>query len=80
MPIIREGLTKYSNPNMFNIIRELLNRMYSATWGTYYKLLRVIKFVIDTKTSSLKVQPKLENNFGLNLKIFVTAIEQVVLK
>jgi hypothetical protein len=32
--------------------------------------LRVIKFVIDTKTFGLKVQPRLDNNLGLDLKIF----------
>jgi hypothetical protein len=32
--------------------------------------LRVIKFVIDTKTFGLKVQPKLDNNLGWDLKIF----------
>jgi hypothetical protein len=32
--------------------------------------LRVIKFVIDTKTSGLKVQPRLDNNLGWDLKIF----------
>jgi hypothetical protein len=30
----------------------------------------VIKFVIDTKTFGLKVQPKLDNNLGWDLKIF----------
>jgi hypothetical protein len=44
--------------------------MDSATLGAYNELLRGIKFVIDTKTFGLKVQPKLDNNFGWNLKIF----------
>jgi hypothetical protein len=52
--------------------------MDSATWGAYNELLRVIKFVIDTKTFGLKVQPKLDNNLGWDLKIFVTAIGQVI--
>jgi hypothetical protein len=30
----------------------------------------VIKFVINTKTFGLKVQPKLDNNLGWDLKIF----------
>jgi hypothetical protein len=38
--------------------------------GIYNELLRMIKFVIDTKTFGLKVQPKLDNNLGWNLKIF----------
>jgi hypothetical protein len=44
--------------------------MDSATWGNYNEFLRVIKFVIDTKTLGLKVQPRLDNNLGWNLKIF----------
>jgi hypothetical protein len=44
--------------------------MDSATWGAYNELLRVIKFVIDTKTFCLKVQPRLDNHIGWDLKIF----------
>jgi hypothetical protein len=44
--------------------------MDSATLRAYNELLRVIKFVIDTKTFSLKVQPKLDNNLGWDLKFF----------
>jgi hypothetical protein len=43
--------------------------MDSTTWGTYNELLRVIKFVVDTKTFDLKVQPEFEYNLGWNLKI-----------
>jgi hypothetical protein len=32
--------------------------------------LRVIKFAIDTKTFGSKVQPRLDNNLGWDLKIF----------
>jgi hypothetical protein len=51
-------LTKYSRPHISNIVKELSKCMESATWGTYNKLFRVIKFVIDTKTFGLKVEPK----------------------
>jgi hypothetical protein len=44
--------------------------MDSVTWGAYNEILRVIKFVIDTKTFGLQVQPKLDNNLGWDLKIF----------
>jgi hypothetical protein len=62
--------TKYSQPDISNIVQELSKCMESATWGAYNELLRVIKFVIDTKTFGLKVQPKLDNNLGWYLKIF----------
>jgi hypothetical protein len=45
--------------------------MDSETCGAYNQLLRVIKFVIDTKTFGLKVQPRLDNNLGWDLKIFL---------
>jgi hypothetical protein len=44
--------------------------MDSVTWGVLNELLRVIKFFIDTKTFGLKVQPRLDNNLGWDLKIF----------
>jgi hypothetical protein len=55
-------MTRYSCPGICNTAQEVSKCMDSATWGTYNELLRVIKFVIDTKTFGLKVQPKLENN------------------
>jgi hypothetical protein len=63
-------LTKYSQPDIINIVQELSKCMDSATWGAYNELLRVIKFVIDTKTFGLKVQLRLDNNLGWDLKIF----------
>jgi hypothetical protein len=51
-------------------VRESSKCMDSVTWEAYNELLRVIKFVIDTKTFELKVQTKLDNNLGWNLKIF----------
>jgi hypothetical protein len=43
-------LTKYSRPDISNIIQELSKCMDSVTWEAYNELLRVINFVIDTKT------------------------------
>jgi hypothetical protein len=62
-------LTKYSRPDISNVVQELSKYMDSETWGAYNELLRVIKFVIDTKTFGLKVQPRLDNNLGWDLKI-----------
>jgi hypothetical protein len=63
-------LKKYSQPDISNIVQELSKCMDSATLGAYNELLRVIKFVIDTKIFGLKVQPKLDNNLEWDLKIF----------
>jgi hypothetical protein len=57
-------LTKHFQPDISNIIQELSKCMDSATWKAYNERLRVIKFVIDTKTFGLKVQTRLENNPG----------------
>jgi hypothetical protein len=63
-------LTKYSRPDISNIVRELSKCMESATWGAYNELLRVIKFVIDTKTFGLKVEPKFNNDLEWDLRLF----------
>jgi hypothetical protein len=44
--------------------------MDSVTWGAYNEILSVIKFIIDNKSFGLKVQPRLDNNLGWDLKIF----------
>jgi hypothetical protein len=44
--------------------------MDSVTWGAYNEFLRVIKFIIDTKTFGLKNKPRLDKNLGWDLKIF----------
>ena len=63
-------LTKYSRPDISNVVRELSKCMDGATWGAYLEMLRVIKFVIDTKTFGLKIMPKIEDSEDWNLKIF----------
>ena len=62
-------LTKYSRPDISNIVRELSKCMDSASWGSYQELLRVIKFVDDTKSFGLKVKPRLTDDLKWNLKI-----------
>jgi hypothetical protein len=56
-------LIKYSRPDLCNVVRELSKCMGKATMGTYLEMLRVVKFVIDTKTFCLKIRPenKLKN-------------------
>jgi hypothetical protein len=62
-------LIKYSQPDISNTVQELLKCMDSVTWRDYIDLLRVIEFVIDTKTFNLK-QLRLDNNLGWDLKIY----------
>jgi hypothetical protein len=63
--------TKYSRPDISNIVRELSKCMNAASWGSYQELLRAIKFIDDTKSFGLKVMPKLDNDFSWNLKVFL---------
>jgi hypothetical protein len=53
-------LTKYSRPDLCNIVIELAKFMEKATRGTYLEMLRVVKFVIDTKNFCLQIQPELK--------------------
>jgi hypothetical protein len=72
-------LTKYSRPDLCNVVRELSKCMDKATMGTYLEMLRVITFVIDTKNFGLRVQPesKLKN---WSLHHIVTVIGREILK
>jgi hypothetical protein len=63
-------LTKYSRPDISNIVRVMSKCMNAASWGSYQELLRVIKFINDTKSFGLKVMPKLDDDFSWNLKVF----------
>jgi hypothetical protein len=53
-------LTKYSRPDLCNVVRELSKCMDRATMGSYLEMLRVVKFLIDTKTFCLKTRPKFD--------------------
>jgi hypothetical protein len=50
--------------------------MNTASWDSYQELLRVIKYIDDTKSFRLKVMPKLDDDFSWNLKVFVIMIGQ----
>jgi hypothetical protein len=51
-------LTKYSRPDLCNVARELAKCMDKARTGTYLEMLRVVKFVIDTKNFCLRIRPE----------------------
>jgi hypothetical protein len=62
-------LTKYSCPDLCNVVRELAKCMDKATKGTYLEMLRVIKFVIDTKNFCLRIQPEFKGK-NWSLRVF----------
>jgi hypothetical protein len=49
-------LIKYSRRDMCNVVRDLSKCMDKATIGTYLEMLRIVEFVIDTKTFCLKIR------------------------
>jgi hypothetical protein len=60
-------LKKYSRPDIYNVVRELCKCMDCATMGTYFEILKVTKFVLDTENFRLIIQPKFENkNWNVN--------------
>jgi hypothetical protein len=61
-------LTKYSRPDLCNVIRELAKCMDKATKGTYLEMLRAVKFVIDTKNFCLQIKPEFKGkNWSLHV-------------
>jgi hypothetical protein len=55
-------LVKHSRPDIANVTRELSKVMDGATPAAFKELKRVIKFVLDTRTFGLKIEPKLGDN------------------
>jgi hypothetical protein len=50
-------LIKYSRTDLANVVRELSKCMDGANLATYEEMLRVVKFVLDTKDYCLKLNP-----------------------
>jgi hypothetical protein len=51
-------LTKYSRTDFCNGVRELTKCMDKATKETYFEMLRLVKFVINTKNFCLQIKPE----------------------
>jgi len=51
-------LLKHSRPDLANPVRELTKCLDGATQAAYKEMLRIIKFVMDTKNRGLKIEPK----------------------
>jgi hypothetical protein len=72
-------LIKYSQPDLCKVVRELSNCINKATMGTYLETLRVVKYVIDTKTFCLKIRPENKIKIGVS-KYFAIVIGPVILR
>jgi hypothetical protein len=54
-------LIKYSRPDLANVVRESTKCMDGANLAAYKEMLRVVKFVLNTKHYCLKLNPAFEN-------------------
>ena len=52
-------LVKHSRPDIANAVRELSKALDGTSPAAYKELMRVLKFVMDTKQLSLKIEPKI---------------------
>lgn len=50
-------LVKYSRPDIANPVRELSKVLDSSTKTSFKEMLRIIKYVLDTKDMGLKIEP-----------------------
>jgi hypothetical protein len=50
--------TKHSRPDISNSVRELTKLLDGATPVAFKEMLRIIKFVLDTSTLGLRIEPK----------------------
>ena len=50
-------LVKHSRPDIANAVRQLSKVLDGSTEASYKEMLRVIKYVLDTKTLGLKIEP-----------------------
>ena len=62
-------LTKKSHPYVCNVVREHSKCMDKASKGRYLEMLRVVKFVIDTKNNTcLRIRPEFQ---GENWSLYI---------
>lgn len=63
-------LTKHSRPDIANAVREASKVMDGATEAHYKYMLKIIKYVVETKTRKLKLQPEVIKQGEWYLKAF----------
>ena len=63
-------LVKHSRPDIANCVRELSKVLDFSTEESYKELLRIIKYVLDTKQLGLKLKPTGERNEPWQMECF----------
>jgi hypothetical protein len=52
-------LIKHSRPDLCNTVRELSKCLDGASKAAYKEILRIIKYVMDTRNKGLKIEPRM---------------------
>ena len=63
-------LVKHSRPDIANAVRELSKVLDGASPGTFKEMLRVIKYVLDTRMYGLKIEPTFVKGSPWELVLF----------
>ena len=63
-------LVKHSRPDIANATRELSKVLDGATPSSFKEMHRVIKYVLDTKTKGLKIEPSVKKDEPWKLVLF----------
>ena len=58
-------LVKHSRPDLANAVRELLKALDGTSAAAYKELMRILKYVIDTKELALKLEPRKTSKWDL---------------
>jgi hypothetical protein len=54
-------LINHSRPDLANVVRELSKCLDGARIAVYKEMIRVIRFVLDTRDTCLKLEPNLDD-------------------
>ena len=63
-------MIKHSRPDMANAVRELTKCLDGASEAAYKEMLRIIKYLLDTESKGLKIEPRIANNAEWELILF----------
>ena len=63
-------LVKHSRPDIANCVRELSKVLDGSTVASYKEMLRVIKYVLDTKAMGKKILPTFTENEPWKISVF----------
>jgi hypothetical protein len=66
-------LSKYSRPDISNVVQEMAKCMDGATPAAFKEMQRLLKFVFDKQSFGLKFKPILDNNDKWYIKLYTNS-------